>query len=88
MSAGEMHLCFETKFAGVLVIMVLLSDFLLLRVQNEQFSEEKGYILRDTEKYTCSFRRDPNPRSMDYEENTLPMSYVTSWLMTGHKSSV
>ncbi len=46
----------------------------LLRVQNEQFSKEKGFIMRDTEKevYFC---RDSNPRSMDYWANSLPLSY-------------
>ncbi len=52
----------------------------MLRVQNEQFWEEKGFILRDTEK-EYSFRRDSNPRSTDYEANALPLSYLTRWRM-------
>ncbi len=36
-----------------------------LRVQDEHFSEEKGFIVRDTEKKQNSFRRDSNPQSMD-----------------------
>ena len=33
----------------------------ILRVQNEQSLEEKGFILRNTEKEVHSFRRDSNP---------------------------
>ncbi len=47
-----------------------------LRVQDDHFSEEKGFILRDPEKGN-SFRRDSNPRSMGYEVNSLPLSYLT-----------
>ncbi len=32
--------------------------------------------------------RDSNPRSMDYESNTLPLSYLACWWLHGHKSSV
>ncbi len=28
-----------------------------------------------------SFRRDSNPQSMDYEANSLPLSFLTSWWM-------
>ncbi len=48
--------------------------------RNEQFSKEKGFILRETEK-KYSFR-DSNPRSMD-------LVRVNSGLpMNGHKCSV
>ncbi len=56
---------------------VLGKSYFNLRVQNEQFSEENGFILGDTEKRKYSFRRDSNPRSMDYEANSLPLSYLT-----------
>ena len=52
-----------------------------LRVQNEEFSEEKGFIIRDAEKEVCTFRRNSNPRSMDFEANSLPLSYPTCWWM-------
>ena len=43
--------------------------------RNEQFSKEKGFILRDTEK-KYSFR-DSNPRSMDLVRvNSLALSYL------------
>ncbi len=52
-----------------------LSQRLILRVKNEQFSEEKGFILRYTEKEDLySFRRDSNPRSMGCKVSDLPLS--------------
>ncbi len=51
-------------------------NILTLRVQNEQFSEEKGFILRDTESEDI-FRRDLNPRSVDYGANSLLLSNLT-----------
>ncbi len=61
------------------------NSYHLSRVQNEQFSEEKTFILRDTEKRIYSFRRDSNP--MDYEANTSTTELSDS-LMNAHKSSV
>ena len=60
------------------------NDKFYWRVQNNKFLEEKGFILRNTEikvKRKYSFRRDLNPRSMDYRANSLPLSYLTYWWM-------
>ena len=53
-----------------------LSEKSVLRVQNEQFSEEKDSFYAIL-KRKYSFRRDSNPRSMGCEANDLPLSYLT-----------
>ncbi len=39
-------------------------------------------------KWKYSFRRDSNPRFMDYESNSLPLTKRPDLLMNGHKSSI
>ncbi len=56
----------------------------VLRVQNEQFSEKKGLILRDTENEVSAVIRIPDPRIT----GELSTATICDWLMNGHKSSV
>ena len=67
---------FDANF--IAIALVRRSYYRKLRVQSEEFSEEKdSFYMILKRKYMYSFRWDSNPRSMDYEANSLPLSYLT-----------
>ena len=59
---------------------------MILRVPNEHFTEEKGFILHDTEKEN-SFLPGFEPTIHGLRASALPLSY-NDLLLTGHEISV
>ncbi len=75
----EIVLCYFHKQ----VIFSLFFKTYMLRVQNEQFWRKKDSFSAIL-KREYSFRRDSNPRSMDYEANSLYTTELSDLLMNGH----